>query len=310
MKNKWTKWKYCLFVAVLPLFACHTQQDVPAQGGDITAEQILKMLEKGKPLIFENAVIQDDLFFADGLNRFDFSGEVTSTLLDQPVVFSNCRFKGKVFAQRPDETGKLRNKMTWSRIVRFQNCSFEADVSFVGCQFQSDCNFSGSTFEATANFDNTSFHGIALFQSCQFLDQLFMSNAFFLRDLVMSKSNFKGQSAFQGNQYQSAAQFTEAVFQDYADFSNQDFRSGAYFTYSQFQGRCTFGYSRFLGAADFNRLRFAENASFEACTFFGRARFNGSEYRKILELKESRHLGPAIEMMDLIVGPEGQLNQD
>jgi uncharacterized protein YjbI with pentapeptide repeats len=303
-------WKTLTILLVFPLLACQTQQDVKILQGEIEAADILKILEKGKAVHLEDAVVNGDLYLSDALQALPFSSETANYYVSKVLLFTNCRFRGKVFAQRPNEVGQQFNKVVFQRHVTFQNCIFQDEVSFIGSQFLTDVSFAGSSFEAKANFDNISCHGMAVYRSVNFLLDGSFQNAWFLRDLNMVQASFKQMASFQGTIYHQRALFTEASFLGYADFGNQDFRGGAHFTYAQFQDQAHFNYSKFRDIADLNRLRFGKAGNFKGCSFAGTTRFNRSEYRATLDLREALFLQGEPEMKDVITGPESELLQD
>lgn len=215
----------CLFV----LFAL----TVSAQNR-IKASDIIKQINDGKAVQYNNVEIEGDLDLTDIASRdrkrtgnaFDHS-ETYESYVASSLSFTNCTFLGDVLAyyniDRRDET---------------YIAHFEKDVIFKNCVFQRASEFKYSEFNGTAQFDGTTFNNVANFKYAEF---------------------------------SGGPNFSKVKFDDGADFKYTDFPRGTSFEKATFRGHANFKYSKFKTPLNVTGVDFRGDEDFKYTRVDGRS---------------------------------------
>ncbi len=192
--------------------------------GNVNTDEIVRKLNRGQNIYYENAVIEGtlDLTRLENVARADVRHNVS--YVETHIAFINCTFEGEVIAYRmDDETGIYST--VFERNVNFDNSTFNKGVCFKNTQFM-----------GFADFGNTSYKSDASFYFVQF-----QSNAYF------SNSKFEQNADFSYSQIYGKAHFSDAVFKGKTSFKKVLFESNAYFTMAKFGGNTVFDFARFRG---------------------------------------------------------------
>lgn len=242
-----------VWIALVPVLAQTT----------VNANDIIAKINRKEAVSYQNATINGDLDLTNLANRKEMREEGWGSrnylsVVEAPLSFKNCTFKGKVLAYRSEEEdGKLFNNNT---IV--YNADFTEAVTFEGCRFDDDAAFKYSKFSQRALFTNNTFGDIALFKYTKF---------------------------------RNAADFSSSTFRDYADFKYTNFAEASVFQKVTFERTADFKYTKFEEGADFRQTRFSGNADFKYTHLprgsnFDDARFYGSTDFKYTTLDGKRFL--------------------
>jgi hypothetical protein len=180
----------------------------------VQASDIMKDIEKGKSISYENTTIEGvlDFTFMDeklpdlpekskwynngGSNTVDESTAVS-------ISFVNCIFKDDVLAYIHIERSGYTFTADFDKDVVFKNCEFSRNAMFKYSNFDREANFEGSKFlrESTfkyaefdekANFSNTQFADDATFKYAEFDEGVSFENAIFEESLNIKYMNARG----------------------------------------------------------------------------------------------------------------------
>jgi len=231
---------------------------------EVTAKEIFAAMNHRQSVQYDGVTITGDLDLTELSNRKikkqSHGWEEIKTIVEVPVVFRNCTFKGDVIAYKHLRDGKSSRILnidlgdggtTYSTDFRegvvFENCNFGGDSEFKYSTFSKNVNFSGSKFQNQANF---------------------------------KYAVFKNGAYFAGIRFDEYANFKYADFTDKADFQDTSFREYADFKYAEFSQKANFTQGRFQRHADFKYAEFNEGVTFEKANFEGSADFKYSNGKR------------------------------
>ncbi len=240
------------FVALAPALAQTT----------IDAKDILAKINRKETISYQNATITGDLDLTSLANRHEvregsWKGDSPQFLsvVEVPLSFKNCIFKGKFLAYRTeDRDGKL---LKVNNTV--YNTDFTEAVTIEGCQFDDDAAFKYSTFNQRAIFTNNTFHDNALFKYAKFRNEADFSN-----------STFSDYADFKYAKFDESSSFQKAAFEQYADFKYTKFDERVDFSQARFTRIADFKYTKLPRGTNFDDTRFSGSADFKYTTLDGR----------------------------------------
>ncbi len=274
-KTSFSKIKRIVFFLLFPFLftSCYG-----ASKKEIHASEILKLINKGKPVQFQDKIILDDLDFSEMKDMYVSSVSSVQKPVHSNILFVNCVFMGKVTATGTYRK-KLRTVVLFERNVNFFNCDFREEVNFESAIFKGDMDFSRSIFRK-----NTSFNEITAFGKKNLFTETVSESAFqMINALIHGNLNFMN-AKFQSNasfQYLTVniLQFSNAVFEKEIDFSNAVVYKNLFFNYVVYNGNLIFSFSKFYGDSDFLNVSFEQNADFSGSFYYGKTRFNNSAFK-------------------------------
>ncbi len=241
-----------------------------ADNKNVNASDIIKMIQKGKPVQMANKVIFGDLNFADALKPELFSGTVLRTKIESTVFFSGCVFTGKVTATSNMSGAEVQT--CFGRNLVFQECDFRDTVNFDNIEVSGVVNFQKSTFRKPVSFNGmTAWTSNGVFSYIKAEAAFEMQAAKVRGTLNMSNSEFAGFVRLQNLSVDDSFLFNSVRCNSSADLSLLRTGGRAMFNYTVFGGSCMMLMSRFGGDAEFVKTEFAKKPNFENVVFYGRA---------------------------------------
>ncbi len=182
----------------------------------IPASEIIKKIERGESVSYNNAIITGDLdltFYFEKKNEIEHSKKrslwndwdnTVEEIIDSRITFTNCTFKDGVFAYIHDEHTKYTFIASFDEAVVFKNCVFEEESEFKYSKFRRQVDFSGTVFNQEAlfkyakfqeyvDFGGTVFQDDANFKYTKFQDGLNLSNSVFKDDLNLKYAKIDGE---------------------------------------------------------------------------------------------------------------------
>lgn len=219
----------------------------------IDAKDIIAQINRKQSVSYQNVTITGDLDLTDLANRKEmregiWKGDTPQYLsvVEVPLSFKNCIFKGKVLAYRTEDQERRLLKM--SNIV--YNADFAEAVTFDGCEFDDDAAFKYSLFSQRVIFTNNTFRDGALFKYSKFRDEADFSGSTFDDYADFKYTKFDESSSFKKVAFRYA-DFKYTKFDERVDFSQARFTSTADFKYTHLPRGTNFDEARFTGATDF-----------------------------------------------------------
>lgn len=229
----------------------------------VDASDIINRINRKESVSYQNATITGDLDLTNLANRKEvregsWHGDSREFLsvVEAPVSFKNCTFKGKVIAYHTDESDERR---LLSRNNTVYNADFAEAVTFENCTFNEDAAFKYSHFGQRALFTNNTFREEALFKYAKF-----NSAADF------SGSTFRGQADFKYTKFNESSAFRKAAFERYADFKYTKFDESVDFQQARFTSTADFKYTHLPRGTNFDDARFEGSTDFKYTTLDGR----------------------------------------
>lgn len=140
----------------------------------IKAEEVLKRIQEGRPVEYENVIIYGDLDLHDldlPLNKNKRKIVKSIIKIEYSVIKGNVFFDHSAFERLVDFDGTV-----FSHTANFSDSHFQEDAGFSQAQFQGEANFSRSHFNTEANFSRARFSD-ADFGRARFKRSFHLSNA-------------------------------------------------------------------------------------------------------------------------------------
>ena len=229
----------------------------------IDAKDIIARINRKESISYQNATITGDLDLTSLANRKEVKdgdwGDSRSYLsvVEVPLSFKNCTFKGKFLAYRTEDED--RKILKTNNIV--YNTDFTEAVTFENCRFDEDATFKYSNFSQRAIFTDDTFREVALFKYSKFRNSADFSG-----------STFHGYADFKYTKFDESSAFQNARFDRYADFKYTKFDEGVDFQKASFSGNTDFKYTKFPRGTNF------DNASFSGFTDFKYTTLDGQKF--------------------------------
>lgn len=242
----------------------------------VDAKDIIKQINEGKVVNYENVEITGDLDFTQ-LDDFDYdrprrsinkrntrdrddrrSGGIISRItrnfrdndwgstrtiwynVTVPVSFKSCTFRGDVIGYYHDE---------WENET--YNVVFHKDASFDGCIFRRESAFKYVKFYEKAGFSNTEFEEEALFKYTEFNSDVSFEKAKFHDVANFKYTDFPFEVNFKETFFRREARFKYTKFPRGVDFDNAEFRGFANFKYAELEDPVNLDKADFRGDMDF-----------------------------------------------------------
>jgi uncharacterized protein YjbI with pentapeptide repeats len=269
MKIGWIK-GLLLVAAVCVCFSC-----AGAEKQEIKASEIIKLINKGKPVQVADKIILDDLNFTADSEPFLLSAASLQCEVRSNIFFSNCIFMGKVAT---NGKRKLPVHTCFKNNVVFHACDFRGEVDFSETVIFGMFNFSQSVFRENAAFNN-----LAVWAKDSYFSEITaekdfsMISAVFAGNLHSLSAHFIGIASFQQTSFRGKLVFTQSIFDEYAGFDLISVYGGAFFHNAQFKTSADFSSARFLHTADFTNVVFGRKGIFGNAFFLDTADFDGVE---------------------------------
>jgi hypothetical protein len=281
----------------------------------VQAEEILKKIELGEPVEYDNVTIVGDLnisglelptvFMArDAFEKKYLSLTENAKLVVSPIEITDClilgslnlngtvikenlicintRFKGSAYLtgthfQQAANFGNAK----FNKTASFWYSQFNKDADFWYAQFNQTVHFGNAQFNQIAHFGNAQFNQIAYFQSAQFNQAAYFWNARF-NQTDFNSVQFN-QTAYFWNAWFNQTDFNNVQFNQTVYFENARFNQTANFEKAQFNQTTYFRHAKFNQAANFQSAQFNQTANFENVQFnqtaeFWNAQFNQTTY--------------------------------
>lgn len=128
----------------------------------ISAEKIIKQVEKGKKVSYENVIVTGDFDLSNLSKRTNDAtypengktARVYTATIKHPISFKNVVFTGNVDFFRKDEDAKeiKEYRISFADAVAFENCTFNLTADFELTNFDSGISFANSVFKVQPSF--------------------------------------------------------------------------------------------------------------------------------------------------------------
>ncbi len=268
------------------------QNEKEATMKEYQAKDIVKLINKGKTILFVNAIIKDDLDFS-AINDMEmasptcFIAHVPST-----IYFQSCVFLGEVkgYGSKPINQKSIPVKTRFARNVQFMDCDFRKGVDFSEAVFDEGVHFNKSVFRKEALFNNI----LSIGQKNQWweieADSTFMMcGAIFRGDLNMMDANFKQDASLQGinvNDLQISNLHSAGGF----DLSTSTFNGYFISNYATCEEMISLSFCKFGGRTDIVGSTFEKGCEMERSLFYGEVNLSQSKFKAGLNTKDAHFL--------------------
>ena len=116
---------------------------------EISAKTVFEMIDKKQAIEYDGVTIIGDLDLTELSNKhIEKDGKWEKkykSVVEVPLIFKNCTFKGDFIAYKNIENGKRRHigniNITWNGNGETYSTDFEENVVFENCKFEQDSEF-------------------------------------------------------------------------------------------------------------------------------------------------------------------------
>lgn len=295
-----------LFSLTLFISSCSAGNTDSVSGG-VKAGQLIKTINKGKPILIKDMIITDDLDFTLIVNHEIFSSSLETARTDVSVTFLNCIFMGKVSANGTESGRQVR--VHFGHSLTFEACDFRQEVNFDNIIVEGEVNFTGATFREPARFNNVHFKGKSNWFTAVTSEKNFsMQEALISGSFDFFKAHTNGKLSFQSAEFNGVARFSDLEADGTCDFSLVRFRDDALFTYSNFSGDLRIANTMILGRLDLNSCEFQANAYLSESRFFGPVNFSKSNAKGVFDLSSAGFYADEPDFTEFSIFQSNQLN--
>ncbi len=241
-----------LILCVLWLFSLHGNA---AKSPNISADDILTRIAKGKPVSLSGVTIEGDLDFTR-LPSYKTGPANSEVAVNVPLYFEKCRFKGKIIASK--ERGEAFINTLFRFNISLVNCVFYQKLNLKSARIDGVFSLAGSEINGTVNAQNLWAGSDAFFGSTLFAREVYFQNARFQGRAGFSKAVFNEVVYFQNCRFAEETLFRECVFEKPADFSLGKFEGVLSFDYSVIKGKLFLQSGLFFNSIQLTDARFIE----------------------------------------------------
>lgn len=274
------------------------QNEREAAMKEYQAKDITKLINKGKAVLFANAIIKGDLDFSaiddvDMTTPTSFVAHVPTT-----IYFQSCVFLGEVKGYGEKQIGKKKVpvKTRFDRDVHFMDCDFRKKVDFSEAEFYAGIHLSKSVFRDEASFNNILSLGLKnQWWEIEADSTFMMCGANFRGDINMMDAKFNQDVSLQGI---TVNNMQISNLQAKKDFNLSTSNINGYFisNYASCGGNALLSFCRFSGRTDIIGSTFETGCDMERSLFYGEVKFNRSNFKEGLNTKDAHFLlTPRIE---------------
>jgi len=250
------------------LFSIQSAEAEPSR--IIDAGEILKKIEQGQPVEYNDVIVKGDLDLSRRVNMESSAGRVS---INSPIQIANSVILGDVTIK----------KVVLEDAVDFSKTKFMSRTSITDSWFNDTASFNKASFEDVADFSASRFNGPAVLSSARFGQTAYFRDSAFVQDAKFISAQFSQEAYFQRARFSKDANFKSTKFDRGAIFKEAAFRQNADFKLAQFLQAADFDSVRFQQAAGFDRANFIQDANFDHAQFsqtanFGSANFHQESY--------------------------------
>ena len=219
---------------ILTLFLCMIATATTV-AQKIKATDIIKQINEGRAVEYNNVEIEGDLDLTDLENRrlersptsrFNYDHATYHSTVEVSLKFTNCTFLGNVLAYYNVECDNETYIAHFEKDAVFRNCNFKQASEFKYSEFNGAASFAGCTFDEVANFKYSEFSSGPLFGKVKF-----ESGADF------KYTEFPGETSFENATFYGLANFKYSKFSSPLNMDGVVFNGGGDFKYTQKDGR-------------------------------------------------------------------------
>lgn len=276
---------FILLLTLLSFAGCKADTSEKVNNG-IAPEQIIRTINKGKPVLFIGKIITEDLNFTDIKTQFVFSSSQRIAIVDVPVTFINCIFMGKVNMNGQKDNSQVN--MHFKGSITFEACDFRADAMFDNMTVDGMANFTGAIFREKALFNNVTFKGRQTYFTAFSSEKLFSMQESKVEGAIdFFKGKVNGKLSFQSTDFSGKARFSDMDCSGKSEFSLTNFRNDALFTYANFGNEFRMSNAIVCGRLDMISVDFQAEVWFSNSIFYGLVNFTKSKAKADFDLSGS-----------------------
>jgi uncharacterized protein YjbI with pentapeptide repeats len=193
----------------------------------VNARDIIKQINEGRAVAYNNVEIEGDLDLTDLENRrverssstwlLDDNATYESTV-EVSVNFTNCTFLGNVLAYYHVDRRNETYIAHFEKDAVFKNCVFKNASEFKYSEFDGAAAFDGCTFNDEANFKYAEFSSGPSFSNVKFESGADFKYTEFPRETSFEKATFYGLANFKYSKFRSPLKMDGIAFKGDEDF--------------------------------------------------------------------------------------------
>lgn len=258
----------------------------------MSAKEIIKLIDKGKPVLFFDKIITDDLLFTDAKNQVVDGNANLVHIVKNDVVFVNCVFLGKVFATKTEKTNHF---VRFNGDVSFRKCDFREEVDFSDIVINGKLNMTQSVFR-----EKVAFNGMHVKGNSSHFWEMTAEKGFSMVNSTQGRLNFMDAHFAKECNLQRTdcadLQFSNVQCDSLLELSMSSIRGNANINYGVFEGPVSLSYCKVIGMLDVLKSHFNGSFEIENTTLFSATRLTGSTFKGDIKSENCYCLiGPQME---------------
>jgi hypothetical protein len=275
-----------ILISVAVLFSSCSAGKHEKTNNGIPASEIIKNLNKGRPVLLKDKIITGDLDFTNVKNQGIFSSSMQIAGIEQSVTFLNCIFMGKVITNGMQSQRQVR--VHFGSNLTFEACDFRADADFDNITVDGMVNFTGAIFRERALFNNVTFNGRHNYFTAFSSEKYFsMQESLIDGAIDFFKAKTRGRLSFQSTEFRGIARFHNLDCDGRSEFSLTRFRDDALFTYANFTGHFNFSDAIVYGRFDMNNVELQSSAAITSTIFYRPVTFEKTSVKGEFDVSRS-----------------------
>ena len=244
----------------------------------VQAEEILKKIELGQPVEYQNVIVVGDLDLS-GLDLPRVPAQRTYMEINRGLQYYDIVVTSPIRIINSIIEGSVNLKGTvFEKVTNFGGTKFEGPVFLTGSRFNDTASFWEVEFNDTCSFLYAQFNNAAYFSSVQFNQYADFYGTQFNQDADFNAAKFNWNADFSWMQFNQTAYFYDAKFNQTAYFSWTQFNQTALFSEALFNQAAIFWFAQFNQAADFERAQFKQTVDFSRTKFNQTTSFDSGKF--------------------------------
>lgn len=280
--------KNACFWILLSLTSCFTfNSNGKADKNVYTADEILDLIEKGKPVILKEKKITGNLDFTKTSSTHPISAEAHLVQIQSPLYFENCIFEGDIISYF--QNGPSTRISRFNSDLIFFDCRIMGNVDLSQSRFNGIFSLTQSDIEGNFTASNTIFQDISDFKASRFEKDLSLTYSTFQQRSNCMDLTVLGKTYLQGTRYNKESLWSNSVFEQYVDVSKITSQSSFMMDYCDFKGQLHISGSEFWGYVNIAQAKFSDSFTIRTSLFSQRPILDDNGWA-VVQLEKNRLL--------------------
>ena len=278
------KKQFLIFILLFFIVSCTNSNTL---GDEISATQIIKLINKNQNILIIDKTIKGDLDFTKIKNTYARSQHIVVADINSSVTFINCKFEGNIIGFSVNEN-KSAIITIFKKNLTFTDCEFNGEINLRQNEIKGPVDFSKSIFNKKVSMEGITFwHSDNHFNNTTFNDEVKFSSSTFYGKTTFMESVFKTTTSFSKCFFMQKVNFGVCNFYGYTNFYHLNCNAQFTANYAIFHDEVYFNNSQFYNKTDFVEIFSKKSINFTDVVFYSNTKFNNSTFNNIVIFKNT-----------------------